>query len=102
MAIGTITFKHPNTGSVLIAPIGFSWTTLFFGGLPALIRGHWLAFFVITILLFVTYGFSNCVFCFIYNKMYIKYLIHKGYLMIKSTESKEDLTEYLNIDIPTN
>jgi len=41
MAFAIITFKSKNQ-VVKNAPVGFSWTTLFFGFFPALIRGDWL------------------------------------------------------------
>ena len=35
-----IRMKHPTTGLVKDGFIGFSWTSLFFGGIPLLIRGE--------------------------------------------------------------
>lgn len=67
--------------------VGFSWTTFFFGFFPALFRGDlkWAAImFIISLFLGVfTLGIgawvSGLVFSFVYNKIYIKELIEKGY-----------------------
>jgi len=79
MAYTSIIFKNPNTGAMKEAPVGFSWTTFFFGFFPALFRGdlkYGLIQFVIAV---ITFSFSNIVFAFIYNKLYIKDLIGQGY-----------------------
>ncbi|MBT2756723.1 DUF2628 domain-containing protein [Mesobacillus foraminis] len=67
--------------------IGFSWTTFFFGFFPALFRGDlkWAVIMFITGALIgvFTLGFGawipGIVFSFIYNKLYIKELLEKGY-----------------------
>jgi hypothetical protein len=67
--------------------IGFSWTTFFFGFFPALIRGDlkWAAIMFITAALvgIFTLGFGawipGIIFSFVYNKIYIKDLLEKGY-----------------------
>ena len=67
--------------------LGFSWTTFFFGFFPALFRGDlkWAAimFIIVAAVSVVTLGFggwiASIVFSFIYNKIYIKELIEKGY-----------------------
>ncbi|WP_345242127.1 DUF2628 domain-containing protein [Pontibacillus salipaludis] len=67
--------------------IGFSWTTFFFGFIPALIRGDlkWASIMFITGVLaaIFTFGFGawipGIIFSFVYNKIYIKDLLEKGY-----------------------
>lgn len=67
--------------------VGFSWTTFFFGFIPALFRGDlkWAIIMLILEGVFgaFTFGFGawvvGVVFSFVYNKIYIKELIEKGY-----------------------
>lgn len=79
MASTSIIFENPNTGVIKNAPIGFSWTTFFFVFFPAFIRGDWKWGVIQLILALITAGFSGLVFMFIYNKLYIKELISKGF-----------------------
>ncbi|MDR0246145.1 MAG: hypothetical protein LBJ65_31520 [Burkholderia sp.] len=89
MAHSTIVFKQPNFGTIKSAPVGFSWTTMFFGFFPALFRGDfkWAAinFFVSSAVALLTFGIGGpvcwIVFALIYNKMYIRDLAGKGYLV---------------------
>ncbi|MGL5329261.1 MAG: hypothetical protein ACRDD7_08335 [Peptostreptococcaceae bacterium] len=73
-----VRFKN-NIGMVKQSKLGFSWTTFFFGFFPALFRGDFKYFFIQLILASLTLGLSNLVFIFIYNKLYIKDLLAKGY-----------------------
>lgn len=76
--------------------MGFSWTVFFFGMLVPLFRGDlkWAAIMFLTILIAgsVSYGLGGLlisfIFAFIYNKMYIKELIEKGYRPPASYESQ--------------
>lgn len=78
--------KH-ESGLIKEVKIGFSWTTLFFGLFVPLIRGDlkWaLIMFGIALLAGIpTSGIgsliSNLVFAFIYNKLYVRDLLEKGY-----------------------
>lgn len=71
-------------GVKLVAPIGFSWTTLFFGPFPALFRGDlkWAAIMFISQLLlcwtFISIPVLWVVFAIIYNEQYAKDLRVKG------------------------
>ena len=77
MAFATINLERD--GLIKEAPVGFSWTTLFFGFFPALIRGDMKWALVMFAIGFFTLGFSSFVFCFIYNRLYIQSLIENGY-----------------------
>ena len=78
MAFATITFEN-KSGVVKDAPVGFSWTTFFFGFFPALIRGDWLWAVIIFAATFVTFGLAGLVFAFIYNRLYIQGLLKQGF-----------------------
>lgn len=74
--------------------VGFSWTTLFFTFLPALFRGDlkWaFIMFIITAIFGVfTLGIGGwvcgIVFSFVYNKIYIKELLEKGYRPVNESD----------------
>ncbi|RPK26257.1 DUF2628 domain-containing protein [Paenibacillus xylanexedens] len=80
-------FLQNSAGVTKNVKVGFSWTTLFFGFFPALFRGDlkWAAImFLISVAVGIfTVGFgawiSGIVFSFVYNKIYIKELLEKGY-----------------------
>lgn len=74
-----VMMKHPVTGLSKRGFIGFSWTTFFFGGFPALFRGDWGIGFVLFILSIVTFGISGIIAAFLYNKHYTSRLIEAGY-----------------------
>ena len=82
-----IKLVNKNTNVVKEVPEGYSWTTFFFGFLPALFRGDlkWAAIIFIAALAIgaITLGFGGLlvgpIFGFFYNKVYTRDLIEKGY-----------------------
>ena len=82
MAYTTIAMKHAQTGEVRQAPIGFSWTYMFFGPFVCLFRKHyeghtgfWLGF----LYPFLSGGVFYVVMWFIYNKKHFFYLRDIGF-----------------------
>lgn len=79
-----ITLKHSTSGLIKNIPTGFSWTTLFFGVFVPLLRGD-VRWAIISFAIFwVTFGISWIIFPFIYNKIYIKELLSKGFVAADS------------------
>ena len=74
-----VMMKHPDTGLVKKGFVGFSWTTLFFGGFPALFRGDFLMGVVFIVLGCFTLGISSVIIAFFYNKQYTTKLVESGY-----------------------
>lgn len=77
--MATITFHNPRTGQTREAPVGFSWTTLFFGGFVPLVRSDWKWALISFLLSVVTAGVSWLIFPFVYNKLYIRSLVENGF-----------------------
>jgi hypothetical protein len=94
-------FENPNTGIIKKAPIGFSWTTLFFCVLPALFRGDMKWFCIQFVIAIFTGGLSTLVFAFIYNKIYIQKLLERGY-KVKEVQggTLEGARQKLGINFP--
>lgn len=96
-----ITLRH-DSGMTKQVKKGFSWTFFFFGLFVPLIRGDlkWAAIMFILQALVGAFTFGigafvvSLVFAFIYNKIYIKDLLEKGY---RPTEEFEDvIVSYIN------
>ncbi len=101
MAYTKLVLENPRTGKIKEAPVGFSWTVLFFSFFPPLFRGDWKWAVIIFLLACVTGGLSGLVFMFIYNKIYIKELLGEGY-KVKSIGlgTVEQASAKLGVDLP--
>ncbi len=102
MAFDKLRLKNPNTGEIKEAPVGFSWTALFFGFFPALFRGDWKWAAIMFAVAFVTFGVSNIVFAFIYNKLHIQDLLFsKGFKVTGSQSGNlQNISNKLGLELP--
>lgn len=101
MAYTTITFKHPHSNEIKQAPVGFSWTTLFFGCFPALFRSDWKWAIIQLLAGIVSWGLSFIIFAFMYNALSIKDLVNKGFEAISILDNNLDLaSSKAGISIP--
>ena len=92
MAFATVTIEDKKNHIVKEAPVGFSWTVLFFGGFVPLVRGDWAYFFIMLIASIVTFGISGIIFAFIYNRIYLQNSLNKGF-KVKSYDGDKKLIE---------
>lgn len=74
-----IMMENPATGIVKKGFYGFSWTTLFFGGFPAIFRGDLLVGVLVLVANIFTSGLVGLVWAFIYNKKYTLGLVEQGF-----------------------
>lgn len=81
-----VLIQNPINGLTNMGYFGFSWTYLFFGGLVPLFRGEIGIGCLHILLSFITFGISNIIFSFLYNKQYMTRMIEKGYVL-KDSES---------------
>lgn len=74
-----VNLENKHTGQKREVKIGFSWTVFFFGVFVPLYRSDWKWSIIMFLAAACTFGLSNFVFIFIYNKLYIKDLLQNGY-----------------------
>lgn len=92
-------------GDLRIAKVGFSWTTLWFGPLPAAFRGDWYNFLLMIVLdldyvlvamffklnWMLQFPWPSIFYSAFYNMMYFRHLFNRGYVPADQ-RSKELLT----------
>ena len=102
MAFSTLNLKHPQLEITKQAPVGFSWTVLFWAFFPPLFRGDWKYGIIILVLQLITFGLSGLVFMFIYNKLHIQSLLEQGYTSVDSEAVLGPIEANLGMKIPRN
>lgn len=110
MAHSEIVLKHPESDHFVTTPVGFSWTTLFFGFLPAIMRGDYrwagIQFGLLIPLAILAQGpgFLAAVLFFgwLYNRLYIRQLVRSGYVVSawNSRRSIDQLAAELGMELP--
>ena len=102
MAFASVAMTNPVSGETRTAPVGFSWTVFFFGFFPPLFRSDWKWAVILFLIGWLTVGFSNLVFSFLYNKLYLKDLIAAGFKAQSTTAPSIDgVALRLGVAIPT-
>ena len=102
-----IQLKQSGTGLIKVGYVGFSWTTLFFGFLPALFRGDFITFlggFTISLILgFATFGIGfiviDIVWAFMYNKFYTRKLLERGYAFNDTVDVNRQAAQVLGVSL---
>lgn len=106
MAFTKLLMENPQTGAQKEAPVGVSWTVLFFCFIPPLLRGDikWglimLAFWLLSAGLFSSW-LIHIIFMFFYNKLFIKELLAEGYKVRALDESqRQEVLNNLGMKLP--
>ncbi|MDR1827328.1 MAG: hypothetical protein LBR29_03235 [Methylobacteriaceae bacterium] len=93
-----INMQHPQTGIIRPGYYGFSWTTLFFGGFPALFRGDAVTALAVSVFSVCTFGAAQVIWAFIYNRTYTLSPLEKGYVFHDAGQEKLYAELSLGID----
>ena len=100
-----VQLKNPVTGVAKTGYFGFSWTSFFFGGFPALIRGDvaiGLGVLVAALIAGVVgvglgWFVVGVIWAFIYNKYYTTRLIENGYKLADSPARNREAQQALGL-----
>jgi len=93
--------KNPHNGNMREAPVGFSWTVLFFGIFPPMFRSDWKGMVLIWISAIFTLGFSGLIWPFFYNKLYICKLISDGFKVVSVDDGDlQRVGEHVGRELP--
>jgi hypothetical protein len=88
-----ITFEHPRTGITRTVPIGYCWRLLQFGALLPLFQREWRLTALVLVGGGLTFGVSNVLVAFFYNKLHVMSLVGDGFLARGTEEDSLDQVE---------
>lgn len=94
---GTVRLRHPQTGIVKTGLYGFSWTTLFFSGIPALCRGDLVTGVIVLLLSASSFWVAAVIWAFVYNRVYTTRLLESGYIFDDSPNRVAEAKRKLRI-----
>lgn len=94
---GTIRLRHPRTGITKTGLYGFSWTTLFFSGIPALCRGELATGVIILLLSTSSLWIAAVIWAFVYNRVYTTRLLESGYIFDDTPDKVAEAKRKLGI-----
>lgn len=92
-----VTLSHPRTGMFQNGYVGFSWTFLFFGCLVPVFRGELLVGLIHCILSFITFGLWQLIYCWFYNKHFMKRRLMEGWVLDDNTATNQLAAQKLGI-----
>lgn len=93
----TVRLRHPQTGIVKTGLYGFSWTTLFFSGIPALCRGDLVTGVIVLLLSASSFWIAAVIWAFVYNRVYTTRLLESGYIFDDSPNRVAEAKRKLRI-----
>jgi len=101
MTHNAITFEHPRTGITRTVPLGYNWRLLQFGALLPLYQREWKLCLLVIAGGALTFGVSNVLIAFYYNKLHVRSLVSAGFLARGAEEGSIDQVEaHLRMKLP--
>lgn len=86
MAHSMIHLQHPDLLDHMETPVGFSWTTLFFGFMLFAYRGDWWVAWICLFVTFMVGPLPNIIMCWGYNSWYLNRKLRAGYQVVQVTD----------------
>lgn len=94
-----VLMKNESNGLIKKGFYGFSWTYLFFSGFVPIFRGELGVGVLHIVLSFFTFGISNIIFCFLYNKQFTQRLLEKGFKFADRDEVNMAAAVRIGVDL---
>ena len=92
-----IRLRHAQSGVITTGFYGFSWTTLFFSGFPAIFRGDLITGVIVLILSASSFWLVDIIWAFLYNRLYTTRLLERGYVFDDDPEKVREAKRALRI-----